>query len=94
MPLIVNIKDPIECDNVAAIEFTDRSIDYATTRSANATNTRVALYGPRKGGIDSGGAIGERPPSGSTSLLLCTTRQLPSVGFHSVKSQRGGAGNL
>ncbi len=80
-----------DCDNTAAVEYIDRSIDYAHNVTTSCDQKAVALFGPRKGGSLSGAEIGERPSSGSKSLLSISSGPVAQA-TGSVLAKRSAAG--
>jgi uncharacterized Zn-finger protein len=68
-PVKLKRKRRTSCDNVVAIEFVDRSIDYAHNIASESDQRSVTLYGPRKGGALDTSMLGLRPASGTKSVL-------------------------
>lgn len=69
-PVLVERDSPINCDNVTAVEYTDRTIDYQSNTGTGIDQMAVALYGTRKGGQLDSSSEGLDKPKGAKSMPM------------------------
>ncbi len=74
-----------------AIEFADRAIDYAHNIASAPDQRSVTLYGPRKGGALVAAMIGQRPASGTQSVLTISNAAVAQA-IASILVKRSAAG--
>lgn len=90
-PVKFTRKARTDCDNVFAIEFVDRTLDYAHNVTSFPVQKSVALYGPRKGGTLSAEDLGRDIPSGAKAYLSLTSAAAAQA-IASILAKRSAAG--
>lgn len=90
-PVKITRKRRADCDNIVAVEYIDRSLDYAHNVVSECDQKAVALYGPRKGGTLAAADLGANIPSGAKSLLSISTKGNAQA-IASILAKRSAAG--
>ena len=90
-PIVFKRKRRADCDNVVAIEYVDRTLDYSHNSVSECDQRAVALYGPRKGGTLAAAELGVNVPSGSKSLLAIHKSEVAQA-IGSILAKRSAAG--
>jgi len=90
-PVKFTRKRRTDCDNVVAIEYVERSLDYARNVVSELDQKAVAMFGPRKGGTLSAAELGVNTPSGSKALLAISSGPVAQA-IASILAKRSAAG--